>query len=93
VGWSGLTPVAGLFEYVFGLRADAPNGRLLWDVRLLQEHGVRRYPFGAGGSLDLSGASRGSAGEEPQVEVSSNIPLELMIRWDGGEKSVRVSGS
>jgi hypothetical protein len=54
VGWAGLSPVAGLIEYVLGLRADAPNGRLLWDVRLLEEHGVLRYPFGREGVLDLA---------------------------------------
>jgi len=90
VGWSGLAPVAGLFEYVFGLRADAPAGRLLWDVRLLDGHGVSRYPFGRDGVLDLSCAARGSAGEEPRIEARSTVPLELVIRWDGGEKILGV---
>ena len=92
VGWSGLAPVAGLFEYVFGLRADAPDGRLLWDVRLIEDHGVRRYPFGVEGVLDLSCASRGSAREEPRIEARSTVPLELVIRWDGGERTVNVAG-
>jgi hypothetical protein len=92
VGWSGLAPVAGLFEYVFGLRADAPSGRLLWDVRLMEGHGVSRYPFGRDGVLDLSCAARGSTGEEPRIEVRSTVPLELVIRWDGGERTVSVGG-
>ena len=92
VGWAGLAPVAGLIEYVLGLRADAPNGRLLWDVRLLEEHGVRRYPFGREGVLDLSCEARASAGEEPEVRVSSSVPLELTVRWEGGERSLRLSG-
>ncbi len=92
VGWSGLAPVAGLFEYVFGLRADAPNGRLLWDVRLLGGHGVRGYPFGRDGVLDLSCAARRSAGEEPRLEVRSTVPLELVVRWSGTEKTVAVPG-
>jgi glycogen debranching enzyme len=45
VGWTGLPPVAVLFEYVFGLRPDVPNHTLVWDVRLLEEHGVTRYRF------------------------------------------------
>jgi hypothetical protein len=88
VGWSGLAPVAGLFEYVFGLRADAPNGRLLWDVRLLERHGVYGYPFGRNGVLDLSCAARTSAGEEPEIQVRSTVPLQLTVRWEGGEKTV-----
>ena len=83
--------MAGLFEYVFGLRADAPSGRLLWDVRLLENHGVHRYPFGRDGVLDLSCAARNSATEEPEIQVRSTVPLELVIRWDGGERTVAVS--
>jgi glycogen debranching enzyme len=90
VGWSGLAPVAGLFEYVFGLRADAPSGRLLWDVRLLESHGVHDYPFGRDGVLDLSCATRSSATQEPKIQVSSTVPLELVIRWEGGERTVAV---
>jgi glycogen debranching enzyme len=93
VGWSGLTPVAGLFEYVLGLRADAPNGRLLWDVRLLEKHGVRRYPFGVDGVLDLSCESRSSARDVPRIEARSTVSLELVIRWEGGEKKVGVAAS
>jgi glycogen debranching enzyme len=79
VGWSGLAPIAGLLEYVMGLRADAPSGRLLWDVRLLEAHGVRDYPFGRDGVLDLSCAARRSATQEPEVQVSSTVPVELVV--------------
>jgi hypothetical protein len=92
VGWSGLTPVAGLFEYVLGLRADAPNGRLLWDVRLLETHGISGYPFDRDGVVDLSCAARASAGEEPRIEAHSTAPLDLVVRWAGGEKTVVVPG-
>jgi Trehalase len=93
VGWSGLAPIAGLFEYVFGLRADAPFGRLLWDVRLLESHGINGYPFGKDGVLDLSCAARNSTTDEPEIQVRSTVPLELVIRWNGGEKSVAVPGT
>jgi hypothetical protein len=92
VGWSGLAPIAGLFEYVMGLRADAPSGRLLWDVRLLESHGIHNYPFGRSGVIDLSCSARSTSTEEPEVEVKSTVPLELDIRWDGGEKTMAVPG-
>jgi hypothetical protein len=90
VGWSGLAPIAGLFEYVMGLRADAPSGRLLWDVRLLENHGVRGYPFGKDSVLDLSCAARNVSAEEPEIQVRSTVPLQLVVRWEGGEKTVAV---
>ena len=90
VGWSGLAPIAGLFEYVMGLRADAPSGRLLWNVRLLEKHGIDNYPFGKDGVLDLSCAARSSAAQEPEIQVRSTVPLKLVVRWDGREKMVDV---
>ena len=90
VGWAGLCPVAGLFEYVFGLRADVPAARLVWDVRLLEEHGARRFPFGPEGSLDLSCARRRSEAEEPRVEATSTARVDLVVRWAGGEKVLRL---
>ncbi|MES2202427.1 MAG: trehalase family glycosidase [candidate division FCPU426 bacterium] len=86
VGWSGLGPIAVLFEYVFGLRADVPSGRLVWDLRLLEGHGVKGYPFAAKGLLDLSVAPRASAKEKPQVKASANMRLKLEIRWEGGKE-------
>lgn len=46
VGWSALGPIAVLFEYVFGLRPHVPTRTLVWDIRLLDSFGVKRYPFG-----------------------------------------------
>jgi glycogen debranching enzyme len=92
VGWSGLAPVAMLFEYVFGLRADVPNGTLLWDVRLLEEHGVDGYPFGGAGFLRLKCHARGSADEKPHIEADGDCPVDLIVRWEGGEERIRVDG-
>ncbi len=86
VGWSGLGPIAVLFEYVFGLRPAADRNRLLWDIRLTEEHGVSNYPFGAGGLLDLHCAARRHAADKPVVTCRSNVPLELEIRWPGGQE-------
>jgi hypothetical protein len=90
VGWTGLPPVAVLFEYVFGLRADVPAGRLTWDVRLLEGHGVRRYPFGVGGLLDLECAPRGSGSRQPEIQARSSVPLTLEILWEGGREERRL---
>ncbi|HEY9075479.1 MAG TPA: trehalase family glycosidase [Anaerolineaceae bacterium] len=89
VGWTGLPPVAVLFEYVFGLRPDVPNRKLLWDVRLLDEHGVSQYPFGTEGLLDLRCGRRTSQDEKPSLDIRANIPLTLEVRWQGG-KEVRT---
>jgi hypothetical protein len=92
VGWTGLPPTAVLLEFIFGLRAEPMRDTLVWDVRLLEDHGVKRYPFGADGVLDLHCAARGDALEEPQVTVHSSHALTVDLRWAGGQRTLRVSG-
>ena len=92
VGWSGLPPIAGLFEHIFGLEPEAPAARLTWHVRLLEGHGVRRYPFGPGGLLDLECARRSSPDERPLIRATSTIPLELDVRWEGGSERMVLPG-
>lgn len=90
VGWSGLPPVAVLFEYVFGIQADAPANKVRWDVRLLEEHGVERYPFGADVTINLRCDARGSITEKPNVRVESSAPVMLELRWQGGSEIISV---
>lgn len=91
-----LGPIAILFEYVFGIRADVPTGTLTWDIRQLEGHGVLRYPFGDQGVLHLQVASRRSAEENPRVYVRSTVPLKLVLQWGktcNPEGGVRVDRS
>ena len=90
VGWSGLFPITILFEYVFGLRPDIPHARIVWDVRLLEKHAIRQYPFGKDGLLDLECQARSSAQERPVIKVTSNIPVTLEVRWDGKIEEIRL---
>jgi hypothetical protein len=92
-GWGGLGPVAVLMESVFGLRPDVPAGRLLWDVRLTDAHGVEDYPFGRKGLLALNVGSRASASDEPKVSITSNIALSVTLRWEGGTRDIAVAPS
>lgn len=87
VGWSGLPPVAVLLEYIFGLRPDVPNNKLIWDVRLTEAHGVTQYPFGEKGLLDLRCEARSSRREEPIIQAKANLPITLEIIWESGTKT------
>jgi hypothetical protein len=91
VGWTGLPPIAVLLEDVFGLAPDAPAGRLTWRVRLCEAHGVRQYPFGAEGWLDLECGPRGSARARPSLTVHANVPLTLQVVWEGGAETLAVA--
>ena len=65
------------------------HGRLRWDVRLTEAHGIDNYPFGST-SVDLRCEGRASAKDEPNVTIHSPCPIEAEIVWDGGRKIVSV---
>jgi hypothetical protein len=90
VGWTGLPPISVLFEDIFGLVPDAPSNRLTWQIRLLEEHGVYRYPYGPTGALDLKCQSRMSKFDRPNLEIHSDVPFTLEIVWEGGRETLKV---
>jgi hypothetical protein len=90
VGWTGVPPIAVLLEDVFGLSPDAVSNRLTWHVRLMEEHGVRRYPFCSNGILDLKCNRRVSEEVKPTIEIHSNIPFTLEVIWKGGSDTLTI---
>ena len=93
VGWSGLPPIAVLLEDVFGLVADAPSNQLIWRVQLMEEHGVRRYPFGQSGLVDLICHSRSCAARSPlhrgPLEYSVDFAIDMGRRHTDNRCSKR----
>jgi hypothetical protein len=93
VGWTGITPIAVLFEYLFGLRYDSRSQRLTWNLRRTEEHGVSRYPFGADGVVELRASARNSSSDKPRVSITSNRPLEVELIWPGGSELISAGPS
>ena len=89
VGWSGLFPISILFEYVFGIRPNAREEKIVWDVRLLEEHGIRNYPLG-NLSVDLICAERTSEDDEPVVTALCEKPIEIEVRYGNKSKIIRA---
>lgn len=73
-----------------GAHPFAPAELLVWDVRQTEEHGVKNYPFGPSGRLDLSCRARVSAASRPEVEVKSSVSLTLELRWDSGTQAETI---
>ncbi|HEY2409208.1 MAG TPA: trehalase family glycosidase [Polyangiaceae bacterium] len=93
VGWTGITPIAVLLEYVFGLRPAYSERRLTWHVRGTEGFSVERYPFGPDGSLDLRLAPRASLLERPTITVSANVDVELELVWAGSREAIAIAAS
>ncbi|WFB35560.1 trehalase family glycosidase [Kiritimatiellota bacterium B12222] len=90
VGWTGLPPIAVLFEYVFGLRPEVSQNTLRWDVRLLEKHGVNLYPFGVDTLVDLLCEQRTSTSEAPTLRIVSTTDIEMVVSWGAEEKNISL---
>jgi hypothetical protein len=90
VGWTGLVPVAILFESIFGINPNFLKKTLEWHVNLTDEHGIDRYPIGPDGMLSLKCAARSSAKQRPSLEINSNVELKLLLSWDGGSETIQL---
>ena len=88
VGWSGLGPIAILFEHIFGIKPDVKRNTIAWDVRLTDRHGIENYPFGKEGSMELFCQERACPEEEPRITIRSNVAFTLEILW-GPEENRR----
>ena len=90
VDWNSLL-VNNLFEYVFGIRPDVTNNTLLLDLRLTDEYGVKKYPFGKNGLLDISCKQRKKATDKPSLSIQSNIPLTIIVKWENGQITKKIN--
>ncbi len=80
VGMTGLSPISMLLEDVIGLTVDWPLRRVVWDRRLEtdQPYGVRNYPLGDEGVLEL-------VGDQERIAITSDVPFTLEMREVDGQ--------
>ena len=90
IGWTGLPPVSVLIEYIFGIRSNVYEKKMSIHVNLLEEHGIKEYPYGTEGIVSLLIKPRTSKEQEPAVEVKSNVPFELTLYWGEKTKVIQV---
>ncbi len=93
VGWTGLAPISIFFEFVLGIRADVPSGKVIWNVGQTERHGILKYPFGNNNTLDLICEARESEDDEPIISVSAKEPIDLLVRWGNNEKLIHAQAS
>ena len=90
VGWTGLTPICGLIEDVFGIRMEPKAKRVVWDVRITDEFGVANLPYDSCHQLSVKCGARESAHAKPAVRVECEIPVVLDLRWEGGVEITEI---
>ncbi|RMH57050.1 MAG: hypothetical protein D6679_07965 [Candidatus Hydrogenedentota bacterium] len=88
-GWGALPVIGYLIEYAIGLKADAPANTVIWNLTETKCCGCRRFAFGDV-VTDLVALERTSSEEEPRLELQTNKPYKLILRW-GKNKEKRIS--
>jgi hypothetical protein len=83
VGWSGLGPIALLYEQILGLRVIGAEGAIEWMVTRTDRHGVERMPLGDD-RVDLVAEPRGDAASPIVVHVTCGRPFALVVKPRGG---------
>ncbi len=91
IGWTGLVPISILFECIFGINANLQEQTIKWDVRLLEEHGIDRYPLGKDGMLSFKCATRLNEKQKPELTIQSNMNLKLKLTWAGGSETYNIN--
>ncbi len=86
VGWSGLSPISIMFEYVFGIRPDAENNKIEWHVNLTEKHGISQYQFK--GHIYSLECQKRMLGEKPQITVKGDAPVTIELHWDGNVETI-----
>lgn len=84
VGCSGVSPISILLEDVLGVSVDWPLRRVVLDRRLPGDapYGVRNYPLGPEGNLDV-------IGDDKTVEITTSLPFSLTLRH--GESTLQTA--
>lgn len=78
VGWTGLVPIAVLIEFVFGIRIDYLERKIVWNLNRMEEHGVKNLPFGDG-TVSLICKGRKSETDVLHIVAESDCDVELEI--------------
>jgi hypothetical protein len=84
VGWTGLSPIAILIEDIIGLQSNWPSRQVSWQRRYKSDsfYGVRNYPLGADGWLDIEG-------DNEKITVKTTVPFTLLVQDE--EKSLQMA--
>jgi hypothetical protein len=90
VGWSGIGPIMYLLEYGIGLKPNAPQNQLLWELQSEARAGCERFRFnGHVASLVAEPVADGQG--KMRVSVESDGDFKLRLRYKGKQEDFSVS--
>ncbi len=90
VGWSGIAPIAYLLQYAIGLRPNAPQNELVWQLQPGGRSGCKRYRF-ANHIVTLVAAPEAGNPNQMRIRVQSDGPFQLLVRFQQTQKTFNVA--
>ncbi len=89
VGWTGIAPILYFIEYGIGLRPDAPNNRVTWQVNSAKRTGCERFRFN-GHTANLIARPQNGSSTRVDVEVDSDGSFVLRVERGGAQREFAV---
>lgn len=83
VGWTGLSPIAIMIEYVFGIHRVPGSRKIVWRINCQEAHGVKRYPLGNDDYANLL-CPEHRPDQKPEITVEATIPVTVEVIWPDG---------
>lgn len=84
---SGLCPIAGLLEHIIGIRIDAVNHRLTWQLRRTDKHGVENLACGSA-IVSMVCQPRKWPTERAWIRLETTAPIHIDFIHPLGKKSI-----
>jgi hypothetical protein len=88
VGWTGIGPIVFLIEYAIGVRANAADNEITWNINSSKRVGIENFWF-AGKTVSLLCEAPDSKGQR-LVKIKSSGSFHLRINLNGKEKILEV---
>ncbi len=79
VGWTGIIPTTVFIEYILGIQVHAERNEIVWHVKNLECHGIKRIPVGRDAYADLICEARNDESEKPSITVTSDKPIKVTV--------------
>lgn len=79
MGWGGLGPIAMLIEDVIGIRTNAPDNELFWNLRLKGRNGIKNFHWG-NHIVSLMATPSSKVSGFAEITVKTNSPFLLKVQ-------------
>jgi hypothetical protein len=89
VGWTGIVPILYFLEYGIGLKPDAPNNRLTWELVSSKRCGCQRFRFN-GHTAALLAEPEGSQAGRMVLTIESDADFQLRVQRNGKRSDLAV---